>query len=173
MLVPRGSLTAVLLGDPLGGEGAQGAAGLCVGCQWATDLSLVVIIAAIQVAGLVEGLGIQKAVARLEETLQLGELLAGTFILQRRHCCVVTGLSQSHVLGFITTRRERPTSNCPNCFTLLFIIILLFARATFISVCKYSTYWYAPTVNWFPMEGTIKYGKWAWVDLCQPFEWIN
>lgn len=81
MLVPRGSLTAVLLGDPLGGEGAQGAAGLCVGCQRTTDLSLVVIIAAIQVAGLVEGLGIQKAVARLEETLQLGELLTGTFIL--------------------------------------------------------------------------------------------
>lgn len=31
--MPRGALTAVLLGDPFGGEGAQGAAGLCVGSQ--------------------------------------------------------------------------------------------------------------------------------------------
>lgn len=111
--MPRGCLTAVLLGNPLGGQGSQGAAGLCVGCKRATDLSLVVIIAAIQVAGLVKGLGIQKAVARVEETLQLGELLTGTFALKVHHCCVVTGLSQSHVLGFITTRRERPTYNCP------------------------------------------------------------
>lgn len=113
--LPRGALTAVLLGDPLGGEGAQGAAGLCVGCQRATDLSLAVIIAAIQVTGLVEGPGIQQTVARLEEALQLGELLAGIFTLQRRHCRVVTGLCQSHVLGFITTRgerKEKPTSNC-------------------------------------------------------------
>lgn len=107
--MPRGALTAVLLGDPLGGEGAQGAAGLCVGCQGATDLSLAVIIAAVQVAGLVEGPGIQQAVARLEETLQLGEFLTGIFTLQRHHRRVVTGLSQSHVLGFITTRGERAT----------------------------------------------------------------
>lgn len=107
--MPRGALTAVLLGDPLGGEGSQGAAGLCVGCQRATDLSLAVIIAAVQVAGLVEGPGIQQAVAGLEETLQLGELLAGIFALQRHHCCVVTGLSQSHVLGFVTTSGERST----------------------------------------------------------------
>lgn len=69
--MPRGALTAVLLGDPLGGEGAHRAAGLGVGCQRATDLSLAVIIAAVQVAGLVEGSGIQQAVARLEEALQL------------------------------------------------------------------------------------------------------
>lgn len=112
-LVPRGCLTAVLLCDPLGGQGSQGAAGLCVSCKRATDLSLVVIVAAIQVAGLVEGLGIQKAVARLEETLQLGELLTGAFALKVHHCCVVTGLGQSHVLSFITARRERPSYNCP------------------------------------------------------------
>lgn len=109
-LVPRGSLTAVLLGDPLGGEGAQGAAGFRVGRQRAADLSLVVIVAAVQVAGLVEGPGIQKAVARLEETLQLRELLTGVIALQLRHRGVVAGLGQSHVLGFITAGRERPTS---------------------------------------------------------------
>lgn len=107
MLVPRGALTAVLLGDPLGGEGAHGAAGLCVGCQRAADLRLSVIIAAVQVAGLVEGPGIQQAVARLEETLQLSELLTGVFSLQRQYRRVVTGLSQSHVLGLITTGGER------------------------------------------------------------------
>jgi len=102
-LGPRGALTAVLLGDPLGGEGAHGAAGLGVGGQGAADLSLLVIVAAVQVAGLVEGEGVQQAVARLEETLQLGELLTGVFTLQRQHRRVVTGLSQSHELGFITT----------------------------------------------------------------------
>lgn len=105
--MPRGALTAVLLGDPLGGEGPHGAAGLCVGCQGAADLSLAVIIAAVQVAGLVEGPGIQQAMARLEETLQLGELLTGVLTLQRQHCRVVTGLSQSHVLGFITAGGQR------------------------------------------------------------------
>ena len=79
--MPRGALTAVLLGDPFGGEGAHGAAGLCVGCQRTADLCLAVIVAAVQVAGLVEGPGIQQAVARLEETLQLGELLTGVFSL--------------------------------------------------------------------------------------------
>lgn len=41
--------------------------------------------------------------AWLEETLQVGELLTGTIVLERHHHCVVAGLSQSHVLGFITT----------------------------------------------------------------------
>lgn len=137
-LVPRGSLTAVLLGDPLGGEGAQGAAGFCIGCQGATDLSLVVIVAAVQVAGLVEGPGIQKAMAWLEETLQLGELLTGIFTLQRHHGCVVTGLGQGHVLGFITTRRERPISNCARCFVLLSLLFYCLL-VPFISVFKYCT----------------------------------
>lgn len=105
--MPRGALTAVLLGDPLGGEGTQGAAGLCISCQRATDLSLAVIIAAVQVAGLVEGPGIQQAVAWLEETFQLGELLTGIFTLKCHHCGVVTGLGQSHVLGLIATRGRR------------------------------------------------------------------
>ena len=117
--MPRGALTAVLLGDPLGGEGAQGAAGLCVGSQRATDLSLPVIVAAIQVAGLVEGPGVEQAVARLEETLQLRELLTGILTLQRHHRCVVTGLSQSHVLGFITTTGEGPKSYCQGYLLLL------------------------------------------------------
>lgn len=106
MVAPCSSLTAVFLGDPLGGEGAQGAAGLSVGCQRAAHLSLGVIVAAIQVAGVVEGLGVQEAMARLEETLQLGELLTGTVVLERRHHRVIAGLSQSHVLGFITTGRQ-------------------------------------------------------------------
>lgn len=67
--MPRGSLTAVFLGDPLCAEGAQGAAGFGVGCKRTTHLSLAVIIAAVQVAGLVEGSGIQQAVAGLEEAL--------------------------------------------------------------------------------------------------------
>lgn len=103
----RGALTAVLLGDPLGGEGAHGAAGLGVGRQRAADLSLAVIVAAVQVAGLVEGPRIQQAVARLEEAFRQGELLTGVFTLQRQHRCVVTRLGQSHVLGLITTRRKR------------------------------------------------------------------
>ncbi|TNN47360.1 hypothetical protein EYF80_042448 [Liparis tanakae] len=95
-------LAAVLLGDPLGGEAAHGAAGLCVGGQRAADLRLLVVVAAVQVAGLVEGQRVQQAVARLEETLQLGELLTGVFALQRQHRRVVAGLGQSHELGFIT-----------------------------------------------------------------------
>lgn len=106
MVAPCSSLTAVFLGDPFGGEGAQGAAGLSVGCQRAAHLSLGVIVAAVQVAGVVEGLGVQEAMARLEETLQLRELLTGTIVLERRHHCVIAGLSQSHVLGFITTGRQ-------------------------------------------------------------------
>lgn len=106
MVVPRSSLTAVLLGDPFGGEGAQGAAGLSVGCQRAAHLSLGVIVAAVQVAGVVEGLGIQEAMARLEETLQLGELLTGGITLERCHHRIIAGLSQSHVLGFVTTGRQ-------------------------------------------------------------------
>lgn len=106
-LVPRGSLTAVLLGDPFSGEGTKGAAGLGVGCQRAAHLSLVVIVAAVQVAGVVEGLGIQETVARLEEAFKLRELLTGAVPLERHHRRVVAGLSQSHVLGFITTGRKR------------------------------------------------------------------
>lgn len=41
--------------------------------------------------------------AWLEETLQLGELLTGAIVLERRHHRVIAGLSQSHVLRFITT----------------------------------------------------------------------
>lgn len=41
--------------------------------------------------------------AWLEETLQLGELLTGTIVLECHHHRVIAGLSQSHVLGFITT----------------------------------------------------------------------
>lgn len=111
-LASRGALTAVLLGDPLGGERAQGAASLGVGCKRATDLSLAVIIAAVQVAGLVEGPGIQQAVTRLEEALQLGELLTGIFTLQGQHRCVVARLGQSHVLGLITARGKRRISDC-------------------------------------------------------------
>lgn len=107
----RGALTAVLLGDPLGGEGSHGAAGLGVGCQRATDLSLAVVVAAVQVAGLVEGPGVQEAVAGLEEALQLGELLTGVLTLERQHGCVVTRLSQSHVLGLVTTREKRQIFN--------------------------------------------------------------
>ena len=103
-LVSRGALTAVLLGDPLGGERAHGAAGLGVGRERAADLSLAVVVAAVQVAGLVEGPGIQQAVAWLEEALQLGELLTGVLALQGQHRCVVTRLGQSHVLGLITAR---------------------------------------------------------------------
>lgn len=44
--------------------------------------------------------------AWLEETLQLGELLTGSIVLERHHHCVIAGLSQSHVLGFITTVGE-------------------------------------------------------------------
>lgn len=39
------------------------------------------IVAAIQVAGLVERTGIQQAVAWLEEAFELGELLTGIFTL--------------------------------------------------------------------------------------------
>lgn len=67
------------------------------------------VVAAVQVAGLVEGPGVQQAVARLEETLQLGELLTGVLALQRQHLRVVTGLSQSHKLGFIAAGGGRPT----------------------------------------------------------------
>ena len=109
-LVSGGALTAVLLGDPLGGEGAQGAAGLGVGRQRATHLSLAVVVAAVQVTGLVEGPGVQQAMARLEEALHLGELLTGVFTLQRQHRCVVTWLGQSHVLGLITTTGRRRIS---------------------------------------------------------------
>lgn len=69
------------------------------------------IVAAIQVAGLVEGTGIQQAVAWLEEAFELGELLTGIFTLQSQDGRVVAGLSQSHVLGLIAARRERPKSN--------------------------------------------------------------
>lgn len=69
------------------------------------------IIAAIQVTGLVERSGIQQAMAGLEEALYLGELLTGIFTLESHHCCVVTGLSQSHILGLITTIGERLTSS--------------------------------------------------------------
>lgn len=61
------------------------------------------IVAAIQIAGVVKRLRIEKAMAWLEETFQLGELLAGTIVLERHYHCVIAGLSQSHVLGFITT----------------------------------------------------------------------
>lgn len=119
-----GSLTAVFLGDPLGGEGAHGAAGLGVGCQRTTDLSLAVVVAAVQVAGLVEGSGIQQAVAWLEESLHLGQFLTGIFSLQRHHRCVVTGLSQSHILGLITARgRKKKLSYCL-CYLLFLYFIL-------------------------------------------------
>lgn len=80
-MVPCGFLTAVLLDNPFGGECPQRATGLGVGCQRAAHLSLVMVVAAVQVAGLVEGLGIQKTMAWLEETLQLGQPLAGVFSL--------------------------------------------------------------------------------------------
>lgn len=108
----HGALTAVLLGDPLGGEGAHGAASFCVSCQRSTDLSLAMVVAAVQVAGLVEGTGVQQAVAGLEEAFELCELLTGVFALQSQDGCVVAGLSQSHVLGLIAAGGERPTSSC-------------------------------------------------------------
>lgn len=109
------SLTAVLLSYPFGGEGPQGATGLSVGCQRAAHLSLGMVIAAIQVAGVVEGLGIQEAMAWLKETLQLGELLTGAIALECCHCCVIAGLSQSHILGFVTTGRQILTEvSCNN-----------------------------------------------------------
>lgn len=72
----KDSLTAVLLLDPLGAEDAEGAAGLPVGGQGAAQLELLVVVAAVQVAGLVEGEGIKKAVAGLKEALHVGELQA-------------------------------------------------------------------------------------------------
>lgn len=41
--------------------------------------------------------------AWLEETLELGELLTGTIILECYHHGVIARLSQSHELGFVTT----------------------------------------------------------------------
>ena len=100
-LAPGGALTAVLLGNPLGGERAHGAAGLGVGRQRAADLGLAVVVAAVQVAGLEEGPGVQQAVAGLEEALHLVELLAAVLALEAQHCRVVAGLSQGHVLGLV------------------------------------------------------------------------
>lgn len=86
------------------------------------------IVAAIQVAGLVEGPGVQQAVARLEETLQLCELLTGILTLQCHHCCIVTGLGQSHVLGFITTRGEGPKSYCQRYYFYLCMCYYLITK---------------------------------------------
>ncbi len=47
-------LTAVLLGDPLGGKCAERAAGLSVGCHGAAHLGLTVVVAAVHVTRLVE-----------------------------------------------------------------------------------------------------------------------
>lgn len=107
-------LTAVLLGDPLGCERAKGAARFGVGSHGAADLSLAVVVAAVQVAGLVEGPGVQQAMAGLEEALHLCKLQAAVLALEGGHGCVIAGLSQSDVLGLITATKtggvqeERP-----------------------------------------------------------------
>ena len=51
-------------------------AGLPVGGQGATQLELLVVVAAVQVAGLVEGEGVEQPVAGLEEALHVRELQA-------------------------------------------------------------------------------------------------
>lgn len=55
----QGPLTAVLLRDPLGGECAERAAGLSVGCHGAAHLGLTVVVTAVHVAGLVERVRVQ------------------------------------------------------------------------------------------------------------------
>lgn len=68
------------------------------------------VVAAVQVARLVEGSWVQQAVARLEEALQLGQLLTGIFTLQGQDRRVVTGLGQGHILGLITTGNQKETT---------------------------------------------------------------
>lgn len=51
-------LTAVFLGDPLGCERAKGAACFGVGRHGAAHLGLVVVVAAVQVAGQIEWPGV-------------------------------------------------------------------------------------------------------------------
>lgn len=92
----KDSLTAVLLLDPLGAEDAKGAAGLPVGGQGAAQLELLVVVAAVQVAGLVEGEGIKKPVAGLKEALHVGELQAVAITL---HGLDVHIVARGGVLG--------------------------------------------------------------------------
>ncbi len=96
-------LTAVLLGDPLGGKCAERAAGLSVGCHGAAHLGLTVVVAAVHVTRLVERVRVQQAVAGLEETFQICELQTVVFSLELWYCCIITGLSQGHILRLITT----------------------------------------------------------------------
>lgn len=92
----KDSLTAVLLLDPLGAEDAEGAAGLPVGGQGAAQLELLVVVAAVQVAGLVEGEGIKQPVAGLKEALHVGELQAVAITL---HGLDVHIVARGGVLG--------------------------------------------------------------------------
>lgn len=84
------SLTAILLLNPLGAKDPKGAAGLSVGRQGATQLELVVVVAAIQVAGLVEGKGVQEPIAGLEEAFHVRELQAVAITLHLLDVHVVT-----------------------------------------------------------------------------------
>lgn len=103
MFLVHVALTAVLLSDPLRGQSAHGAAGLSISGQRPTDLGFAVVVAAVQVTRLEIGPRVQQPVTRLEEAFESGQLLTGILILQCQHRSVVTGLSQSHVLGLITT----------------------------------------------------------------------
>lgn len=86
-----GSLTAILLLDPFGAQDAEGAACLAVGGQRATQLDLLVVVAAIQKAGLVEGQGVQEAIAGLEEAFHVCQLQAVAVALQLLDLDVVAG----------------------------------------------------------------------------------
>lgn len=103
-----GFLTAILLLDPLGAQDAKGAAGLAVGGQRAAQLDLLVVVAAIQKAGLVKGQGVQEAVAGLEEAFHVRQLQAVAVALQLLDLDVVAGGSVLRVLQLVAavgTRR--------------------------------------------------------------------
>lgn len=103
----KNSLTAVLLPDPLGAEDAEGAAGLPIGSQGAAQLELLVVVAAVQVTGLVEGEGIKKPVAGLKEALHVGELQAVAVTLHGLDVYVVTRGCVLGELELVATGGER------------------------------------------------------------------
>lgn len=96
-----GSLTAILLLDPLSAQDAKSTAGLAVGSQRATQLDLLVVVAAIQKAGLVKGQGVQEAVAGLEEAFHVRQLQAVAVALQLLDLHVVTGGGILRVLQLV------------------------------------------------------------------------
>lgn len=104
---PRGipedpvSLTAILLLDPLGAQDAEGAARLAVGGQRAAQLHLLVVVAAVQKARLVEGQRVQEAVAGLEEAFHIGQLQAVAVALQLLDADVVAGRGVLGVLQLV------------------------------------------------------------------------